>query len=171
MTMDSPIAVIGAGGWGTAIAIAMTRTESKPCDVRLWAYEPYLVETMIATRENPIYLPSAQVPESVHISNAVKDVLSDARIVVIAVPSHFFRSVVTQMMPLLGEDMYFVSATKGIENGTLMRMSEVVIDVLKPAFVPKVAVMSGPTFAPEVAQDEPTALVVASPDENVRIFL
>jgi glycerol-3-phosphate dehydrogenase (NAD(P)+) len=171
MTMDSPIAVIGAGGWGTAIAIAMTRTESKPCDVRLWAYEPYLVETMIATRENPIYLPSAQVPECVHVSNSAKDVLSDARIVVIAVPSHFFRSVVTQMMPLLGEDMYFVSAAKGIENGTLMRMSEVVVDVLKPAFVPKVAVMSGPTFAPEVAQDEPTALVVASPDENIRMFL
>ena len=171
MTMDSPIAVIGAGGWGTAIAIAMTRSETKPCDVRLWAYEPYLVETMIATRENPIYLPSAHVPECVHVSNSAKDVLSGARIVIVAVPSHFFRSVITQMMPLLSENMYFVSAAKGIENGTLMRMSEVVADVLKPAFVPKVAVMSGPTFAPEVAQDEPAALVVSSPDENIRMFL
>jgi glycerol-3-phosphate dehydrogenase (NAD(P)+) len=169
--MSAPIAIIGAGGWGTAIAIAMARSEPKTCDVRLWAYEPYVVETMIATRENPIYLPSAQVPEAVRVSNSMNDVLAGANIVIIAVPSHVYRSVMTQMMPLLNRDMYFVSASKGIENGTLMRMSEVIVDVLKPAFVPKVAVISGPTFAPEVAEGEPTALVVASSDEKVRLFL
>src|SRR2546425_12864313 len=67
--------------------------------------------------------------------------------------------------------MHFVSASKGIENDTVMRMSEVVGDVLKPAFMPKVAAISGPTFAPEVARGEPTALVVASPDERLRLFL
>jgi glycerol-3-phosphate dehydrogenase (NAD(P)+) len=137
----------------------------------LWAFEPYLVETMIATRENPIYLPSARVPDSVLVSNSMKDVLAGAEIVVLAIPSHVYRSVVVQMMPMLNSGMYFVSAAKGIENGTLMRMSEVVVDVLKPAFGPKVAVISGPTFAPEVAEGEPTALVVASPDEDIRLFL
>ncbi len=166
--MNSSVAIIGAGGWGTALAIAMAR---KPCDVRLWAYEPYLVETMIATRENPIYLPSVRVPESVRVSNSMEDVLATAKIIIIAVPSHVFRSVMLGMVPLLNRDMYFVSAAKGIENETLMRMSEVVVDVLRPAFMPKVAAISGPTFAPEVAAGEPTALVVASPDEDIRLFL
>jgi glycerol-3-phosphate dehydrogenase (NAD(P)+) len=166
--MSFPIAIIGAGGWGTALAITMARAER---EVRLWAYESYLVETIIATRENPIYLPSARVPESVLVSNSMKDVLSGAPIVIIAVPSHVYRSVVSEMKPLLNSGMYFVSAAKGIENGTLMRMSEVVVDVLKPAFKPQVAAISGPTFAPEVARGEPTALVVASPDERLRLSL
>jgi glycerol-3-phosphate dehydrogenase (NAD(P)+) len=169
--MNSPIAIIGAGGWGTALAITMARTDSKDCDVRLWAFESYVVETMIATRENPIYLPGVSVPETVRVSNSMKDVLSGAGIVIIAVPSHVYRSVLMQMLPLLQREMHFVSASKGIENGTLMRMSEVIEDVLKPAFTPKVAAISGPTFAPEVAQGEPTALVVASNDEDVRLLL
>jgi len=164
----TPIAIIGAGGWGTALAITMARAER---DVRLWAYEPYLVETMIATRENPIYLPSVRVPESVRVSNSMQDVLGGARIVIMAVPSHVYRQVFSQLLPLLKGDMFFVSATKGIENDSLMRMSEVVADVAKPRFAPQVAVMSGPTFAPEVARGEPTALVVASPNENLRRIL
>jgi glycerol-3-phosphate dehydrogenase (NAD(P)+) len=166
--MSFPIAIIGAGGWGTALAITMARAER---EVRLWAYEPYLVETILATRENPIYLPSARVPESVRVSNSMKEVLAGARIVIIAVPSHVYRQVVSRMLPLLDPEMHFVSATKGIENDTLMRMSEVVVDVLKPAFRPQVAAISGPTFAPEVARGEPTSLVVASPDERLRLFL
>ena len=164
----TPIAIIGAGGWGTALAITMARAEH---DVRLWAYEPYLVETMIATRENPIYLPSVRVPESVRVSNSMQDVLAGARIVIMAVPSHVYRQVFSQLLPLVNGDMFFVSATKGIENDSLMRMSEVVADVAKPRFAPQVAVMSGPTFAPEVARGEPTALVVASPNENLRRIL
>ena len=164
----TPIAIIGAGGWGTALAITMARAER---DVRLWAYEPYLVETMIATRENPIYLPSVRVPESVRVSNSMQDVLAGARIVIMAVPSHVYRQVFSQLLPLVNGDMFFVSATKGIGNDSLMRMSEVVADVAKRRFAPQVAVMSGPTFAPEVARGEPTALVVASPDENLRRIL
>src|SRR5437667_5081102 len=124
----TPIAIIGAGGWGTALAITMARAER---DVRLWAYEPYLVETMIATRENPIYLPSVRVPESVRVSNSMQDVLAGARIVIMAVPSHVYRQVFSQLLPLVNGDMFFVSATKGIENDSLMRMSEVVVDVAK----------------------------------------
>jgi glycerol-3-phosphate dehydrogenase (NAD(P)+) len=160
MTMNTSVAIIGAGGWGTALAIAMAH---KTGDVRLWAYEPYLVETMIATRENPIYLPSAHVPEPVRISNSMDDVLIGANIVIMAVPSHVFRPVLGQMKPLLNRDMCFLSAAKGIENETLMRMSEVIVDVLRSDFIPRTAVLSGPTFAAEVAAGEPTAMVAASP--------
>jgi glycerol-3-phosphate dehydrogenase (NAD(P)+) len=162
------IAIIGAGGWGTALAITMARQGN---DVRLWAYEPYLVETMIATRENPLYLPSIRMPESVRISHSMSDVLADAGIVVIAVPSHVYRQVFSSMLPLINADMLFVSAAKGIENDTLMRMSEVLAAVARPHFIPQVAAISGPTFAPEVARGEPTALVVASPDEDLRLLL
>jgi glycerol-3-phosphate dehydrogenase (NAD(P)+) len=166
--MTSTIAIIGAGGWGTALAITMARHGK---DVRLWAYESYLVETMIATRENPLYLPSIRVPESVRITHSMADVLSGSQIVIIATPSHVYRRVFSEMLPLLNREMLFVSAAKGIENDTLMRMSEVLIDVAKPHFMPQVAAISGPTFAAEVAHGEPTALVVASPDEKLRMLL
>jgi glycerol-3-phosphate dehydrogenase (NAD(P)+) len=166
--MKAPIAIVGAGGWGTALATTMARDER---DVRIWAYEPYLVETLIATRENPLYLPGVRVPETVHISNNMRDVLAGARVAIIAVPSHVYRQVLLQMLPLIGTDVVFVSAAKGIENDTLMRMSQVIADVTRERFVPKIGVISGPTFALEVAQGEPTALVVASPDEELRLFL
>jgi glycerol-3-phosphate dehydrogenase (NAD(P)+) len=166
--MKSPIAIIGAGGWGTALAITMARNQR---DVRLWAYEPYLVETLIATRENPVYLPDVRVPDCVSVSNSLRDTLRGARIVIIAVPSHVYRQVLSQALPLFNEDTVFVSAAKGIENETLMRMSEVTADVIGAHFAPKVGALSGPTFAPEVARGEPTALVVASPDEELRLYL
>jgi glycerol-3-phosphate dehydrogenase (NAD(P)+) len=166
--MTSTIAIIGSGGWGTALAITMARNGR---ETRLWAYEPYLVETMIATRENPLYLASARIPEQVRISNSMHDVVAGANIVILAVPSHVYRHVFTQLLPLLNPEMLFVSAAKGIENETLMRMSEVVLDVGRQRFHPQIAAISGPTFASEVAAGEPTALVVASPDENLRVFL
>jgi glycerol-3-phosphate dehydrogenase (NAD(P)+) len=126
---------------------------------------------MSESRENPIYLPSIRIPESVHISNSMNSVLADSRIVIMAVPSHVFRSVVQQMAPLVQPDTIFVSATKGIETCTLMRMSQVITDVLGTSVESRIAVISGPTFAPEVARGVPTALVVASPLESLRIQL
>jgi glycerol-3-phosphate dehydrogenase (NAD(P)+) len=181
--MKSPIAIIGSGGWGTALAITMACDERSECkrdsaqpsrddrDVRLWAYEPYLVETLIATRENPVYLPGVRVPDGVRVSNSMSETLGGARIVIIAVPSHVYRRVLSEALPLLNSEMVFVSAAKGIENETLMRMSEVATDVISARFVPRVGALSGPTFAPEVARGEPTALVVASPDESLRLYL
>jgi len=166
--MKAPIAIIGAGGWGTALAVTMARDER---DVRLWAYESYLVETVIATRENPIYLPGIRIPDTVRVSNSLSETLCDAAIVLMAVPSHVVRSVLSRMVPMLSPEAVFVSAAKGIENDTLMRMSEVIIDVSSAKFIPKVGAISGPTFAPEVARGEPTALVVASPDEKLRFYL
>jgi len=166
--MKAPIAIIGAGGWGTALAVTMARDER---DVRLWAYESYLVETVIATRENPIYLPGIKIPDTVRVSNSLSETLCGAAIVLMAIPSHVVRSVLSRMLPMLSPEAVFVSAAKGIENDTLMRMSEVITDVSAARFIPKVGAISGPTFAPEVARGEPTALVVASPDDQLRLYL
>jgi glycerol-3-phosphate dehydrogenase (NAD(P)+) len=140
-------------------------------DVRLWAFESYIIQTIAAARENPIYLPSIRIPESVRVTNSLPDALDRARLVIVAVPSHVLRSVVSQTLPYLNPEMIFVSGAKGIENDTLMRMSEVITDVVGTKFTPQVAVISGPTFAPEVARGEPAALVVAAPDEGLRVFL
>src|SRR6185436_11710955 len=134
--MTPDIAIIGAGGWGTALAITLGRAGR---NVRLWAFEPYLVETILATRENPLYLPGARIPATVTVTNSAAESLSGAGIVIVAVPSHFLRSIVEQMIPHLKPEMMFVTAAKGIENGTLMRMSEVLTDTIRPVFQPRVA--------------------------------
>ena len=164
----SPLGIIGAGGWGTALAITQSRNQR---EVRLWVYEPDLAESMAASRENTVYLPGVQIPEAVRISNSLCEVVSDCDVVIIAVPSHFFRSVANQLIPLVSKQTVFVSATKGIENDTLMRMSEILEQIAAPAFEAQVAVLSGPTFAPEVSRGEPTALVIASPFEELRLRL
>jgi glycerol-3-phosphate dehydrogenase (NAD(P)+) len=166
--VSTPLAIVGAGGWGTALATTMAR-EGRP--VRLWVYEPDLAVAMTDTRENSIYLPGVQIPELVRISNSMRDVVQGCPVVVIAVPSNFFRAVSEQLIQAAEAATIFVSATKGIENTTLMRMSEVLADVAGASAAPQVAVLSGPTFAPEVARGEPTALVIASPDEALRVRL
>lgn len=163
-----PLAIVGAGGWGTALAITMARADRH---VRLWVYEPELAVAMIETLENSVYLPGVRIPESVRVSNSLRDVVRGCPVVVIAVPSNFFRTVTQQVLPLTEAGTIYVSATKGIENETLMRMSEVLADVAGSAAEPQIAALSGPTFAPEVARGEPTALVIASPDEALRIRL
>ena len=160
--MTSPIAIVGAGGWGTALAVTIARSDKT---VRQWVYEPDLAAAIRESRQNAVYLPGVHIPDSVHVSTSLEDVLTPCRTIIVAVPSHVFRSVIDQIAPLARPDMTFVSAAKGIENQTLMRMSEVIGDVLGSAHV---AVLSGPTFAPEVARGEPTALVIASPDETIR---
>lgn len=162
------LAIIGAGGWGTALAVTQARARRK---VRLWVYEPELARTMKERRENPVYLPGVSIPETVHLSSSLCDVVEGCDVVLMAVPSPFYRSVAKELLPLVSQDAVFVSATKGIETDTLMRMSEVLADVAGPPFEPPVAVMSGPTFAPEVSRGEPTALVMACPDEDLRLRL
>jgi glycerol-3-phosphate dehydrogenase (NAD(P)+) len=166
--MKLPVAIIGGGGWGTALSVTLARTDRR---VALWIYEPELAVSMTDSRLNNVYLPSVRIPESVRISNSLEAVLKDARIVIMAVPSHVYRTVLQQMTPLLEPDAIFVSATKGIETRTLMRMSQVIVDVVGDVVEPRIAVISGPTFAPEVARGVPTALVVASPLESLRMQL
>lgn len=156
------LSIIGAGSWGTALAIALS---SRFPRVRLWVYETDLAERMIATRENDVFLPGFQIPSDVEITDQLDVALASADLVLSVMPSHLARGMYQRMLPFLQESMIFVSATKGLENGTLLRMSEVIQNVVQTRFEPRVAVISGPTFAREVARGEPTALVVASEDK------
>jgi len=164
----TPLAIIGAGGWGTALAITQARAQRS---VRLWVYESDLAETMVRTRENSIYLPGVPIPETVQIGNSMEEAAQGCGVVIVAVPSHFYRSVAKQLLPHASKETILVNATKGIEIASLMRMSEILEEEAAPLFPAQVAVLSGPTFAPEVSRGEPTALVIASSDEALRVRL
>jgi len=153
------LAVIGGGSWGTALAIVLAPRFPR---VHLWVYEADLAARMKDRRDNDIYLPGYQLPAHVEVTSDLAAALDGAEIVLSVVPSHLVRDLYRQMLPFLNESMVFVSATKGLENGSLLRMSEVIREVVGASFAPRVAAISGPTFAREVAKFEPTVLVVAS---------
>jgi glycerol-3-phosphate dehydrogenase (NAD(P)+) len=133
-------------------------------EVRLWVYEADLAERMRFSRENDVFLPGFDVPGHVQILSELAPALEGADVVLSATPSQATRAIYTRMLPCLHPAMVFASATKGLESGTLLRMSEVIREVVGARFEPRVAVLSGPTFAREVAAGEPTLLVVASRD-------
>jgi len=164
----SKIAVIGAGAWGTALSIVLGRRGGH--DVRLWAHETEVCESINARHFNELFLAGCSIPDPVVATNNFADVLRDAEVVVSVMPSHHTRRVFSAMLSHLHSDMLFVSATKGIENDTYQRMTEVITDVLqqppKP-FVPRIGALSGPTFAKEVAIGNPTAITVASQDTDL----
>jgi glycerol-3-phosphate dehydrogenase (NAD(P)+) len=158
------LAVIGAGGWGTALAIILAPRFPQ---LRLWVYEEDLAARMARTRENDVYLPGCPLPPHVEPVTDLGAALDGAEIVLSVTPSHFVRDLYRRMLPLVNESMLFVSATKGLENDSLLLLSDVAAGVLREKFEPRVAVISGPTFALEVAKFEPTALVVASREAGV----
>jgi glycerol-3-phosphate dehydrogenase (NAD(P)+) len=158
------IAIIGAGSWGTALSIILAKSGHS---IRLWAYERELVTEINGKRRNLLFLPEFLIPKGVEAYHSLQDCLENAEIVLTVIPSHHCRNVYDAMLPYLIPDMVFVSATKGLENQSLQRMSEVVESVLTPAFSAKIAVISGPSFAKEVANGDPTAIVVASQDREV----
>ncbi len=160
----SQIAVIGAGAWGTALSIVLGRKGTH--QVRLWAHEKEVRESIRARRVNELFLPGHLLPETVTPTNDWEEALTGVQFVVSVMPSHHCRALFSQMTPYLTSEMQLVSATKGIENDTLMRMSEVIDGVVKNAsgFSPRIAALSGPTFAKEVARGDPTAITVASTD-------
>jgi glycerol-3-phosphate dehydrogenase (NAD(P)+) len=162
----SRIAIIGAGSWGTALAIVLAPRFER---IRLWVLEADLVERMLATRINDIYLPGFSLPLNVEPTADLGFALESAQIVVGVMPSRFARSLYREMLPHLQPAMRFVSATKGLEQGTLLRMSEVAHQVIGEKFEPRVAVLSGPTFAREVASGDPTAVVIAAADRELAV--
>ncbi|OCC15734.1 Glycerol-3-phosphate dehydrogenase [NAD(P)+] [Dissulfuribacter thermophilus] len=167
--MYSPkIAILGAGSWGTALAVHLGRAGR---DCVLWGRDPLLLEQIGMLRENPKYLPGISIPENVQLTSSLKEAVSKRDIILIVVPSHGFRSIVTELNNLMcktdKENAAFVSCTKGVENGTLYFMTEVIEDVLGIEVSKKVAVLSGPSFAKEVAQGLPTAVTVASKDSTL----
>jgi glycerol-3-phosphate dehydrogenase (NAD(P)+) len=156
---SNKIAIVGAGSWGTALAIVLSPRFER---IRLWAHEQDLVQRMAATRINDIFLPGFQLPPNVEPVSDLKIALADASVVLGVMPSRFARPIYRAMLPYVHSSTRFVSATKGLETGSLLRMSEVAHEVISEKFEPRIAVLSGPTFAREVASGEPTALVVSS---------
>jgi glycerol-3-phosphate dehydrogenase (NAD(P)+) len=157
------LSIIGGGSWGTALALVLA---PRFPSLKLWVYEQDLAERMCQTRTNDVYLPGFSLPRHVEVTSDLADALKNAEIVLSVVPSHLLRGLYQRMRPYLCSSMTFVSATKGLENGSLLRMSQVIREVLD-GWTPSVAVISGPSFAKEVARMEPTALVAASDDRAV----
>jgi glycerol-3-phosphate dehydrogenase (NAD(P)+) len=152
-------AVLGAGSWGTALAIHLG---SMGHDVALWGRDVALLDAMAERRANPTYLPDVTFPTALRPTSSLSTALADARHVVVAVPSHGLRAVLRAAAPALPPGAILVSATKGIEFDSLKRMSEVLHDETGGRH--PVVVLSGPSFAAEVARRLPTALVAASSD-------
>jgi glycerol-3-phosphate dehydrogenase (NAD(P)+) len=163
----SDIAIIGAGAWGTALSIVAGRTGTHR--VRLWAYEPAVCESIRRHRVNELFLDGQPIPEAVHVTNDLAEVVQGAELVVSVMPSNHCRRLFQALKPHLKPEMIFVSATKGIEEGSLHRMTEVAAEIIQAAggFVPRMAALSGPSFAKEVARGDPTAVTVAAQDEDL----
>ncbi|MEP6635898.1 MAG: NAD(P)H-dependent glycerol-3-phosphate dehydrogenase [Acidobacteriota bacterium] len=156
------VAVIGAGNWGTALGVVAARAGH---EVRLWSRNPEVVEAINHQHVNSLYLPDAQLPGDVRASGDIAEVLEQADLVIIATPSHATRAVLETMVPRLDPNMIFVSATKGIEVETGKRISQIVDEVVGDKFSPRFVCLSGPSFAKEVLEKHPTAVVAASRDD------
>jgi glycerol-3-phosphate dehydrogenase (NAD(P)+) len=154
------VAVVGAGTWGTTVAAIVSRN----APTVLWGRSAALVERIATRHENDVYLPGVALPPDLR-ATADPGACADARVVLMAVPSHGFRGVLRAIGPFVGADVPVVSLAKGLEPGTLLRMSEVVCDVLAEHDPARVAVLTGPNLAREIADQQPAASVIACRDD------
>jgi len=155
------IAIIGGGSWGTALAIALTRS-SRAHRITLWAHSVDVIEMLSAGRVNEIYLPGFELPSDVEITGGLGKALAGADIVLGVMPSAHAREIYCAMHPLAAPHSIFVSATKGLEPATHARISEVIAQEMGLDSSQRIAVLSGPSFALEVAAGDPTAVALAS---------
>jgi glycerol-3-phosphate dehydrogenase (NAD(P)+) len=157
------VAVVGAGAWGTSLACVL----ADRYDVALWVYEADLATDMVRTRENGLYLPGVRLPERVRPTSSLDEAVRNRGLVVFVVPSHVFRGITEKARSCLATGVFAVSATKGIEVENLCTMSQIMRVTLAPEHHPNLAVLSGPSFAREVADRRPTAVVAAADDPAV----
>lgn len=160
-SMASDLTILGGGSWGTALAVHLSRCGRS---VTLWVHDPALADRLGEVRTNVKYLPGHPIPASVRITSHLGEALDDATDILLVVPSHHCRRVLEQCRPFLTSRMSFCSASKGIENDTLLTVSQIIGEVLGAELRGGIAVLSGPSFADEVAAGHPTAVVVASAD-------
>lgn len=161
------IAIIGAGSWGTALGVVAARAGHQ---VHLWARKAEIIDSINRDHVNSVYLTRTSLPPSIRATGVFPEVLNGAELVILAAPSHATRSLLTDMLPALRREMIIVSATKGIEIETAKRISEVVAEVVPDVTRPRFVCLSGPSFAREVVERNPTAVVAASKDpEAARI--
>ena len=170
----SRIAVLGSGAWGTAIALHLVRIGEH--EVTLWSHSERVAQTMIESRENRDFLPGFEIPAALKVTASQEEALASAEVLVSVLPSHHVRHTYEELVKHLRPHHRLVSATKGIEDGTFLRMSQVIAQVTgQHGLNLPLAVISGPSFAQEVAAGFPTAVTVASDDaefaaEVQRIF-
>ena len=155
------IAVLGAGSWGTTLAIILANNSHQ---VSLWSYRENYTEIIRTTRENPSFLPGVKIPETISATSNLHGAVGDSEMLVAAVPSQYLRNVMSQLGAMSLEHRIVVNVAKGIENGTLMTMSEMLQDVLPGLRANNIATLSGPSHAEEVSQKIPTTVVAASAD-------
>jgi len=162
MKKPGNVAVIGDGGWGTTLAILLNKNGAK---VNLWGVFPDYIESMKAKRENVKFLPGVKIPSDISLTSDLAEAIGGAGIVILAVPSQYMRDVAQRLKDAGAgfADKIFINVSKGIENKTLMRMSEVIREILGPV---RIGVLSGPTISYEVARGLPTTVVAASEDED-----
>lgn len=153
------IAVLGAGSWGTALAIILAK---RGYDVKLWARKARIVAEINEQKINSRYLQGVNIPPKVEATVDLAEALKDSPVVVLAVPSHAMRETVRAIRPLIHEKAYLVNTAKGLENDTLLRMSQVIASELPESMHQQVATLSGPSHAEEVSRDIPSTIVVAA---------
>lgn len=152
------ICVLGAGSWGTALALVVAK---KGYNVSMWTLSEDQCQKVNSTRENVDYLPGVNIPKNIHITTDLKEAINDSSVIVLAVPSQAIRSVCKQIKPFVNKNQILVDVAKGLEKGTGLRLSQVCEKELPEC---KYVVLSGPSHAEEVSRDIPTTVVVASED-------
>jgi len=160
------IAIIGGGSWGTALALALARSSRKHRIV-LWAHSADVLEILSTRRVNEIYLPGFELPAEIEVTGHLEPALAGADIVLGVMPSAHARGLYRAIRPHARPDSVFISATKGLEPATHARISEVIADEMGLSSPSRIAVLSGPSFALEVAAGDPTAVVLASSDAKL----
>jgi glycerol-3-phosphate dehydrogenase (NAD(P)+) len=160
------IAIVGGGSWGTSLAIVLSRSRREHA-LSLWVHDPELGARLCESRENAVYLPGLPLPPAIEVTSDLAAALNDADIVLGVIPSAHARNVYTAMLPHLKPGVAIVSATKGLEHGTLLRMTEVIAAVCAPSVGSRIAALSGPSFAREAARGDPTAVVIASHESGL----
>nr|HID58406.1 NAD(P)H-dependent glycerol-3-phosphate dehydrogenase [Desulfobacterales bacterium] len=158
------IGVVGAGSWGTTLANLLAE---KGFRIDLWVYEPEVYEDILQHRENSLYLSGVKLSENIDPHIELADVVQDKDVVLMVVPSHVFRGVAKSIVGCLSHETILVSASKGIENETLLTMSGILKEILPSSFHNRLAVLSGPSFAREVCRKIPTAVTVSAADLRV----
>ncbi len=163
--MSIPVGVLGAGSFGTCLALLCARRHS----VTIWARDGEIADAINRHHRNPRYLTHAALPDDVRATGSLEEALADRVLVTCAVPSHGVREVIRRASESFPEEAILVSTVKGIESGTWMRMDQVFEDVFDPIHHPRLVFVSGPSFAREVAEGRPTAVTLACREEAYAI--
>ena len=163
--MSAKVAVVGAGSWGTALATVL---DGKGIRLNLWVREEDLLETIRNTRENDMYLPGVKLGENINPTGDMEQCIHGCEAIVFSVPSHFVRDVARSIAPFVRPQQRIINVAKGLDPGSLKRLSEVIKEALPQN---KVAVMSGPSHAEEVGRGVPTTVVAASPDREMAEYV